>query len=152
MAFVGNIIARCGADIRPMQKRLGDAQRNLSGFQKSANNSMAGIKTTMVAAAAVIGAAFVSIAASSVKMAMGVEASTQRIKYMFGGAAGDIMKWSEAQANAFNMSKEEAIKYAAVYGNLLATITKDNKTLFNYTTELLKASAIVPSVLLSMLS
>jgi hypothetical protein len=40
MGFVGNIIARVGANINPLQQNLSNAQRNLQQFQSNANRSL----------------------------------------------------------------------------------------------------------------
>lgn len=145
MAFVGNIIARIGADTRPLNQGLKGAIQSLSSFQRSSTSTLGAAKNAMLAATAAIAAGFAFMVKSGVSDAIKYEAALQRVRYMFGASAKDIVAWSENTANAFNMSRYEAIQYSAVYGNLLSTITTDNKKLFDYTTELLKASAIVAS-------
>ena len=141
MGVVGNVIARVGADTRPFQQGLRNAQRNLSSFQNGVNASLNKIKIMQAAIVATLGLGIREISNN----AMNYEASLQRIAFMFGNNAADINKWANNNAAAFNVSRLEATQYAAVYGNLLMTFAKDTKQLTDYTTQLLEASAIVAS-------
>lgn len=167
MAYVGNVVARIGANIKPLQKGLKDAQKNLGQFENSAGKSvtsaqkkiqsnmqqsnskisasMALAKNAMLAAATAITLATAYIAKNTTQMAMEVQASMQQLSRILGANAGDFIKWANTQANAFNMSKGEAIKYGATYANLLTSVTKDQTKLSDYTVQLLKATAIVAS-------
>jgi hypothetical protein len=145
MAFVGNIIARVGANTTGLQRGLSQAQRNLGSFRNISSAAIRSAQTAIVASLATIGAAFAMVAKESTSQAMEYEAAVQRIAFMFGSSAKDILQFSQTTAKAFNLSRLEAVKYSAVYGNLLSSIAKDNNTLLTYTTDLLKASAVVAS-------
>lgn len=86
-----------------------------------------------------------SIIKDSISTAMSVEAAIQQIGRLMGQNANEFLQWANTQAAAYNMSKAEAMKYGAVYSNLLSTFTKDTGETMTYTQDLLKASAVVAS-------
>jgi len=170
MAMIGNVIVRVGANINPMQQGLQQAQGNLRRFSQTANQSTNAIRNAMqsmaqgstlnmglmvsslsmgragliaLGAAAVV--SFGMLSANGVRSAMEVEAAVQQLNRIMGASSTAFMEWANTQAIAFNMSRSEALKYGAVYGNLLTTITKDQATVTSYTQDLLKASAVVAS-------
>lgn len=145
MGIVRNVLVRVGADISGMQKNLSRAKSSMNKFSAQTNSALAITKTAVVGLALAAGAAFALMSKQGVSMAMDVEASLQRLDYMFGEHKNSFIEWANTQAIAFNMSKSEALKYGAVYGNLISTMTNDQKKLTDYSIELLKASAIVAS-------
>ncbi len=170
MAIIRNILVRVGADINPMQKNMAKAQNVLGSFnaqQKKALYSMnanmktlmagagagaAGVSGTMVVAktaavalAAAAAAAFAVVSVKGVKSAMEYESSMQQVNRIMGANAAGFVQWANTQASAYNMSRLEAVKYGAVYGNLMSSITSSQAKAADYTTQLLKASAVVAS-------
>lgn len=83
--------------------------------------------------------------ADSTKQAMKVEAAIQQISRTMGESTNQFLKWSKANALAFNMSQSDALSYGATFSNLLASFISDTDTLTNYTTQLLKASSVIAS-------
>ena len=150
---------RVGADVNGYQKSLNSAKGSLNNFangQKKAvgsmNSSMSsmagmarGAALAVAAAAAAAVAALGAIAVGGVKSAMTYESSMQQINRIMGASAASFTNWADTQAIAFNMSRVEAMKYGAVYGNLMSNISSDQATVTQYTTDLLKASAVVAS-------
>ena len=63
MAMIGNIVARVGADVRPLQQGLSQAQRSLGQFQSRSNANTRGISSGMVAMGNLISNAFMKIGA-----------------------------------------------------------------------------------------
>lgn len=145
MANVANIIARIGANIRPLQQGLRQAQRDVSQFQRDMSRALKGINDQMILASTAVAAGFTMMAKSSVQAAMKYESSLNQIGRIMGNSSKDFINWTETQANQFNMSKLEAMQYGATFGNLITTITSDTKQISTYTQQLLKASAIVAS-------
>ncbi|MFZ3132758.1 MAG: hypothetical protein WA125_17055 [Desulfosporosinus sp.] len=159
MGVIRNILVRVGANINPLQQGMTQAQRAVGQFSTRSRASMAAVNNgtsgmmaamataakVVTVAAAAIGAAVTMAAIPASKMAMEYESSLQQINRIMGASAAGFVNWAETQANAFNMSRLEAVKYGAVYGNLMSTITADQAQATQYTTQLLKASAVVAS-------
>ncbi|UWG96778.1 hypothetical protein LPY66_18155 [Dehalobacter sp. DCM] len=78
-------------------------------------------------------------------MAMTYESSLQQVNRIMGNSAQAFENWANTQAASFNMSRADAMQYGAVYGNLMSSITSDQAQAMQYTTDLLKSSAVVAS-------
>lgn len=83
--------------------------------------------------------------ASSIKSAMRVESAIQQITRTMGESTNQFLKWSKANALAFNMSQSDAINYGAIFSNLVSTFSNGTQQTLQYTTDLLKASSIIAS-------
>lgn len=92
-----------------------------------------------------IGTAFAKIGKDSIKMAMSVEASIQQINRLMGKSSANFMQWAKNNALAFNMSQSDALKFGAVYSNLLTSFLDSSEDVTGGTKNLLKASSIVAS-------
>ena len=139
MAVVKNLMVRSGADFSALYREMNKAQKRLSTFQKGINKAMK-----------VLGITFGSLAVGklikdSISAAMSVENSMLQIQRTMGESANSFNEWAQIQAKAFGMAREEAFKYGATYSNLISSFTKDTQETARYTTELLKASAVVAS-------
>ena len=82
---------------------------------------------------------------NSVQSAMKVEAAIQQITRTMGESTNQFLKWSKANALAFNMSQSDAMNYGAIFSNLVSTFSGGTKETLQYTTDLLKASSIIAS-------
>lgn len=82
---------------------------------------------------------------NSVQSAMKVEAAIQQITRTMGESTNQFLKWSKANALAFNMSQSDAMNYGAIFSNLVSTFSSGTKETLQYTTDLLKASSIIVS-------
>lgn len=82
---------------------------------------------------------------NSVQSAMKVEAAIQQITRTMGESTNQFLKWSKANALAFNMSQSDAMNYGAIFSNLVSTFSSGTKETLQYTTDLLKASSIIAS-------
>lgn len=168
IAVVKNLMVRAGADFSALKKETEKAQKTLSNFKKTTGESMNSVgksinkhaeharhgfsamykdmlKMSVVMAAVTATFAPLIAAITGVRNAMEVEASIQQINRIMGESSNQFLKWADNTAIAFAMSKSEAMKYGAVYGNLLSTFTKSTGETMKYTEELLKASAVVAS-------
>jgi hypothetical protein len=139
LAVVKNLMVRAGADFSALKKETEKAQKILNDFKNSTKSIMNGIKNTLITLG--IG----KVIKDSIGSAMGVEESIQQIGRLMGENAGEFVKWANSQAIAFNMSKAEALKYGAVYANLISGFSKTTGETMQYTEELLKASSIIAS-------
>jgi len=152
-----NILVRAGADFSGMSKGMQAGQKSLNNFSRNVTASMDKVNQTMKNSQtrlsntmskiklALISIGIGAIIKDSVSAAMNVEASIQQINRIMGTSANSFMNWAKTQATAFNMSKQEVLKYGSVYGNLISGFTKDTSNTVKYTEDLLKASAIVAS-------
>ncbi|MDU2106197.1 hypothetical protein [Clostridium sp.] len=82
---------------------------------------------------------------SSIKSAMRVESAIQQITRTMGESTNQFLKWSKANALAFNMSQSDAMSYGAIFSNLVSTFSNGTQQTLQYTTDLLKASSIIAS-------
>lgn len=139
MARHSNFIVRGGANFNPLYRELNKSQKRLSSFQKGINKTLKTIGLTLS------GLAVGKLVKDSTKAAMGVESSIAQLDRIMGESAAVFDSWAKTQAKAFGMAREEAYKYGATYGNLISTFTKNTQETTQYTTELLKASAVVAS-------
>lgn len=139
MAVVKNLMVRSGADFSALYKEMNRAQKRMSAFQK-------GISKTMKVLGITLGSLAVGkLIKDSISAAMNVENSMLQIQRTMGDSANAFNEWAQTQAKAFGMAREEAFKYGATYSNLISSFTKDTQETARYTTELLKASAVVAS-------
>lgn len=134
-----NFIVRGGADFSGINNSFKQLQNDLKGYQSALGKTLKGIGVALGSLA--IG----KLIKDSKDVAMQVEASIQQIERIMGENAKSFQKWANNQAIAFGMSKAEAKKYGAVYGNLISGFAKDTNEATDYTLQLLKASAIVAS-------
>jgi predicted small secreted protein len=136
MAIVGNIMVRVGADINRLQRSMTRAQRIM-------RNSGANLKAIAFKTSAAIAVAAGTVGTIGTKMAMEYEANLQQVNRIFGENANVMEQWANDTAINFNMARNDAVKYASVYGNLISNISKDTKENAELTQELLKKSAVV---------
>ena len=140
---------RAIANLRQAQR---EARNTATNFQNSAKetNSLnavmprlsAGMAALGVSAAAA-GAALGAFAKASYDMAAQVQASTQVVNRLFGESAEEIQDFSKSAADSLGISEEAALKYSAVYGNLLSGFVKDSDVLSQTTQEMLQQSAVI---------
>jgi hypothetical protein len=134
-----NFIVRGGGDFSGLYKEFNKAQQKMSSFQSGINKAMAGIKFAIGTLA--IGKGI----KDSTKAAMTVESSILQIQRTMQGNAATFNVWAKTQSKGFGMAREEAYKYGATYSNLINTFTSGAAETEKYTTDLLKASAVVAS-------
>ncbi|WP_135553230.1 phage tail protein [Paenibacillus cymbidii] len=139
IAVVKNLMTRAGFDASGMRRGVRQAQQELNNFKAGVSRTLKGI----VAATAAIGIG--AAIKDSVKSAMDVEAAMGQIERTLGANAKSFKDWANESAIAFNMSRSDALKFGAVYSNLVSGFAKDTATTAKYTTDLLKASAVVAS-------
>lgn len=139
MAVVKNLMVRAGADFSGMRKEMQKANRDLASFKSGIAKTMKGIAGVLATIG--IGAAI----KDAVKSAMDVEAAMQQVQRTMGGSAQAFTDWANKSAIAFNMGRADAIKYGAVYSNLISGFEKDTSSVMRNTQDLLKASAVVAS-------
>lgn len=132
-----NFIVRGGANFNPLYQEFNKAQKKITAFQTGLNKAMSGIKLALGAVA--VG----KIVKDSTKAAMSVESSIGQIQRTMQGNAGIFNSWVQTQAKGFGMARDEAYKYGATYSNLISTFTSGTQETTKYTTDLLKASAVV---------
>jgi len=139
LAVVRNLMVRAGADFSRMQKAMMRAQKDLEQFKSQVNKTMRGIGTILAATGITFGIR------SATKEAMEFEAALQQINRLMGTGAGEFSRWANEQASAFGFARAEAVKYGAVYANLLSGFSSGAAETMQRTMDLLKASAVVAS-------
>lgn len=79
------------------------------------------------------------------KSAIETETAMQQVDRIYGEAAESIKDFAENKALDYNMSASEAYKYSQIYGNLIQSITDDQRENAEQTQKLLKASSVIAS-------
>ncbi|SYX85891.1 putative phage protein [Paenibacillus alvei] len=127
-----------------LKKELADLKRELTNTAKDVKGATDSIKNAfrvMAATIATLGIGTMFKAAA--KDAMTFEASLQQINRMMGASAREFRRWANENADAFGMSRLEAVKYGAIYANLLSTFSNGTAETAQRTQDLLKASAVI---------
>jgi hypothetical protein len=130
-------MVRAGADFSAMRREMARATDAVDKFQIGITRSMRLVGVALAGLSAGVG---IKQAADD---AIKFEAALQQVNRMLGSSGQEFEKWANESAIAFNMSRSEAVRYGAIYANLISTFTKDTKTAMLQTQALLKASAII---------
>lgn len=125
--------------LNQVKKQLSQADKDVGKATKSINSALKTIGATLATIG--IGAFF----ASATKEAMQFEASLQQINRLMGNSATTFQQWANTQANAFGFARSEAVRYGAVYANLLSGFSSGTAETMQRTQDLLKTSAVVAS-------
>jgi phage-related protein len=138
-----NLLVRIGADLSGLNKGMQSAQQKINKFSTSANNSLNRLGKT----AAVVGTTVAAglALAPAIKDAMQFEALMGTIGETLGSSADDFAKWQSSVGQSFGMSKLESAKMMNNFSIRLKGIAKDEQDLFNKSTTLMKASAVIRS-------
>lgn len=139
MAVVKNLMVRAGADFSGLAKETKKAQQTLGNFKSNVSSVMGKIKAALIAVG--IG----KLIKDSVGVAIQTEASIQQINRTMNVHSKEFLAWANTQALAYGIAKSEAVKYGAVYSNLISGFEGDTSKVTKYTEDLLKSSAIVAS-------
>lgn len=139
MAVVKNLMVRAGADFSSMRKSMQKAQNDLNNFKRNVSHTMKGIGAVLAATGLTFGIR------AATREAMQFEASLQQINRLMGDSAGQFQKWANEQASAFGMARSEAVRYGAVYANLISNFSRSTAEVAQRTEDLLKASAVIAS-------
>lgn len=126
-------------ELQKLKKQLHDTQKDVHRVTSSIAASFNKLAT--VAGIAAIGVAL----KSATKEAMTFEASLQQVNRMMGQSAQAFKQWADESASAWGMGRAEAMKYGAVYANLISGFTKSTAETAKYTQDLLQTSAIIAS-------
>jgi len=139
LAVVKNLLVRAGADFSSAKKSINNFQNQLSTFQNKVSSTMKAVGAALAMTGASLGLG------SAVKAAMEYESAVIQIERTMGESARSFKQWAQMQGAAFGMAQTEAMKYGAVYSNLISTFAKDTAQLSTYTQQLLQAAAVTAS-------
>lgn len=139
MAVVRNLMVRAGADFSSMRRSMYQAQRDLNKFKNNVSKTMRGISSILAATGVTLGLR------AATREAMNFEASLQQIQRLMGSSAGQFTRWADEQAAAFGFARSEAIRYGAVFANLLSSFTSDSAETARRTRDLLQTASIISS-------
>ena len=141
------------ADTAGFDKGLKSVKSGLSGLRGEAQKTNTGLSTVSKGfkSALKAGIAFLGIqaglkgVADSFKSFISFESSILRINDLFGDSSKYIRYFGEHSAKALGMAESSVYQYAAIYGNLFKSITKDAEENSKVTIAMLKASAVTAS-------
>lgn len=138
------------AETKGLRNELKKIKEQTKSVTSSIQNETGKIKSAFgglgkFVAGLAIGTALIKIGKDAVKMAMSVEASIQQVDRLMGKSAAGFKQWAKNNALAFNMSQSDALRFGAVYSNLLTSFLDTSEDVTGGTQALLKASAVVAS-------
>ena len=110
------------AQTKGFREEVNKVQKQVKEMTNTVNNEVNKVKSIFKSlgkfvATIGIGKIFVD----STKSAMKVEAAIQHITRTMGESTNQFLKWSKANALAFNMSQSDAMNYGAIFSNLVST-------------------------------
>lgn len=148
MATLEELKVVINAELKPFQQKMKEMENTVTKSTNNVKNRLSGLKSMFSGLAKVAAIGFLvrelyQLAKYSVQIALEVQASMNQIQRIMGESSQVFLKWAENNALAFNMSKAEAIKYGATYGNILAGFIKNQDKLAGYTAKLLETSSII---------
>ena len=148
MATLEELKVVINAELRPFQQKMKEMENTVTQSTNNVKNKLSGLKSMFsdlakVAALGYLAKELYQLGKYSVQTALEVQASMNQIQRLMGESSQAFLKWAENNALAFNMSKGEAIKYGATYGNILAGFIKNQDKLAGYTAKLLETSSII---------
>lgn len=127
-----------------LKKELAKVKKELGGVDKEVKTTTSNIKTAFKSVAAVLATIGISAGIkSATSEAMRFEAALGQIQRLMANNSSTFQRWVDENATAFGMGRAEAIRYGAVYANLLSSFTSSTAQTTQYTQDLLKASAVV---------
>lgn len=127
--------------VRNMNNQYSSAANNMqSSFQR------AGSKVSLIIAgiaASLAALSFGNLLKEGVNDAMGVEAAIAAVDKRFGESAEGIIKWAQANSQAFSMSEGDAISYFNSYSRMLGKVTNDAAELETLSKKFLEMTAVI---------
>ena len=126
-------------EVKKVQDSMKTTSTNVTKEINVMKNAFKGFKTFIIALG--IGKAI----KDSFNMARIFEGSVQQINRSLATSSTAFKKWVRDNALQFNLSQSDAMKFGAIYSNLLSSFITDSAELSLQTTDLLKASAIIAS-------
>lgn len=139
MGVVRNLLIRGGADFSQLRKELMNVSRNVHEFKTSVGSAVKGVMGALGVMQ------FADTAADATLLAIRVEAAMQQINRAMGQSSQAFMDWTNTQAAAYNMSTGDAVKYGAIFSNLIGTFSRGAQETETRTVDVLKASSVVAS-------
>ncbi len=134
------------AQTKGFRDEISKVQNEVKRMTNSVNNEVNKVKKIFKSLGRfVVTLGIGKIFVDSTRQAMKVEAAIQQITRTMGESTNQFLKWSKANALAFNMSQSDAMNYGAIFSNLVSTFSNGTQQTLQYTTDLLKASSIIAS-------
>jgi len=136
-----------------LRKELANVKRELGAVNRDVKSVTNSIKSAFKSVAATLSALGVGLALKTVVdgirsatgEAMQFEAAVQQLRRLMGSSVGVFQQWANEQAIAFGMARSEAMRYGAVFANLVSSFATSTAQTAQYTQDLLQASAVVAS-------
>lgn len=152
MAQVASLLVRLQADIDDYQRKMKEATDGIKKFQtqmKGTSNILSTISDRLKnfgkSMTKYVTVPLVGLGTVATRAAMTYETSLNQVNNTLGESSKIIHRFVEDNATAFNMSKKEAMKYGAVYSNILSSFVSEQEDNARLTESLLRQSAVVAS-------
>lgn len=152
MAQVASLLVRLQADIDNYEKNIQKAtntiqklQAQLNGTSRILSTVSDGFKDVGKSLTKYVTTPLMLFAGLSTKVAGDFESALNQVNRTLGGSSSIIKDFANNNALAFNMSEKAAMKYGAVYSNLLSSFISEQEDNAKLTESLLRQSAVVAS-------
>ncbi|MDA8228723.1 MAG: hypothetical protein M0T74_13700 [Desulfitobacterium hafniense] len=152
ISVIRNILVRVGADIRPLQNNMAQAQRSMGGFGANMRGVQANVRTSMSSIAgsmAIARTAFVALGAAAVvassivgknaiKAAMDVVESESLFTVSMGNMASAARAWSEELQASLGLNAYEVRRNVGVFYNMTTSMGLARAAAYKLSTDLTK--------------
>lgn len=152
MAQVASLLVRLQADIDDYKKKMEQAteeiekfKAKMNGVSKILNTVSDGFKDIGKNLTKYVTTPLMLFAGLSTKVTGDYESALNQVNRTLGGSSSIIKDFANNNALAFNMSEKAAMKYGAVYSNLLSSFISEQEDNAKLTESLLRQSAVVAS-------
>lgn len=135
MSVVRNLLIRAGADFSSIRNEVKKATTTLEKFKVSVKGILGSLA---------VGAGSIGLGAA-INDAIQFEALMGTLSDTLGRSSADFVKWQNTVGDAMGFSKLEVAGMANNYSLRLKSIAKDEQDLFQKTTTLIKAAAVIRS-------
>jgi hypothetical protein len=139
MPAVKNLVVRAGGDFSALKRSMDKAKKDMDNFKSSISSSLKKL------AAAFIGFQAIDFLKDAGNDAIKFEALMGTLSQTLGSSMNDFIKWQNTVGGAMGFSKLTAAEMANNFSLRLKDIATDQQDLFNKTTSLMKAAAIIRS-------
>ena len=147
--LVGKLYVEIGADYKPLQKSLREAEQSLQKVEQDiqANAQATADKIGKIGTGLTVGVTVPLAAASvaAIKFASDLNETQQKVDVVFGDSADAVKQWAETSVEQMGLASETAMSAAATYGNMADGMGIASETGLEMATTLTQLSADLAS-------
>jgi hypothetical protein len=142
---VGKAVVELIGDSSKLQSDLNKAKATTAGATTQMGAKTSKFSALSVGAYAAVGTAVIGFVGTTIKAASDLGEQMNRVRVVFGEAAGSVIKFSETSASALGLAQSEALEGAASFGALFDSAGLVEQASAKMSTQLLTLAADMAS-------